>query len=249
MFLPMPMAMDPFTLFVSLIGLPLIFLPQWWVKKTYNTWKEVPTARGMKGAEIAVDMLRQAGIHDVRVEETPDELGDHYSPSEKTVRLSPYIYHGRSVAAAAIAAHEIGHAMQHAQQYSPVVWRGNLFPLVNIGSQLGPMLFFISLMLKSFMGLPTGLTILFAGTGVVLFSFAVLFHFVTLPVELDASKRALTVLHNSGYLQPQEIPGAKKVLTSAAFTYISTALYAALELVSYVLRLVGLMNSNQQQEE
>jgi Zn-dependent membrane protease YugP len=240
---------EPFSLVVSLIGLPLIFIPQWWVKKTYLHWREVPTARGLRGVTIAEDMLRQAGIADVTVEETPDELGDHYSPQEKVVRLSPYIYHGRSIAAAAIAAHEVGHAMQHAQSYSPVVWRGQLFPMVNLGSQLGPLLFMASFMLKAFMHIPTDLMLLLAGSGIVLFGFAVLFHFVTLPVELDASNRALKTLHSSAYLQPQEMAGAKKVLTSAAFTYISTALYAALELVSYILRFMGILNQGNQQND
>jgi uncharacterized protein len=241
----MLMPMDPVFLIITLVGLPLIYLPQLWVKNTFNRMSQIPNQRGISGKEVAVDMLRRHNITDVQVEETPQHLGDHYSPNEKMVRLSPEVYRGTSIASAAIAAHEIGHAIQHATKYYPVVLRGNMFPMVNLGSQLGPMLLMAGFAMTFMMRGMSDLAWYISIGGVVLFGLAVAFHFVTLPVEIDASMRAMRVLREEQYLVREELPQAKKVLTSAAFTYIATAIYALLELAGYVYRLMVLSRSRE----
>jgi Zn-dependent membrane protease YugP len=231
------MMFDPVLTMISLIGLPLVFLPQLWVKNTFKKVSQIQNRRGITGRYVAEEMLKRQQITDVQVEETPDFLGDHYSPDEKIVRLSPDVFEGTSIAAVAIAAHEVGHAIQHAKQYHPVVWRSKLFPVVNIGSQMGPLLLMASMILSFMMKGFSQFAFQIGVVGVILFSFAVLFHFVTLPVEIDASSRALKVLKQDNYLFEDELPQAKKVLTSAAFTYVATALYALLELAGYIYRL------------
>jgi uncharacterized protein len=240
------MMFDPVLTMISLIGLPLVFLPQLWVKNTFNRVSKIETRRGLSGRYVAEDMLKRHQISDVQVEPTPHFLGDHYSPDEKIVRLSPEVFEGTSVAAVAIAAHEVGHAIQHAKQYHPVMWRAKLFPAVNIGSQLGPLLLMASMVLGFMMKGFSQFAFQIGVVGVVLFSLAVLFHLVTLPVELDASSRALSVLKRDNYLFEEEVTQAKKVLTSAAFTYVATALYALLELAGYIYRLV-LMSSQSEE--
>jgi Zn-dependent membrane protease YugP len=231
------MMFDPVLTMISLIGLPLVFLPQLWVKHTFKKVSQIQNRRGITGRYVAEDMLKRQQITDVQVEATPDFLGDHYSPDEKIVRLSPDVLDGTSIAAVAIAAHEVGHAIQHAKQYHPVVWRAKLFPVVRIGSQMGPLLLMASMILGFMMKGFSQFAFQIGVVGVILFSVAVLFHFVTLPVEIDASSRALKVLKQDSYLFEEELPQAKKVLTSAAFTYVATALYALLELAGYIYRL------------
>ena len=231
------MMFDPVLTMISLIGLPLVFLPQLWVKHTFKKVSQIQNRRGITGRYVAEDMLKRQQITDVQVEATPDVLGDHYSPDEKIVRLSPDVLDGTSIAAVAIAAHEVGHAIQHAKQYHPVVWRAKLFPVVSIGSQMGPLLLMASMILGFMMKGFSQFAFQIGVVGVILFSVAVLFHFVTLPVEIDASSRALKVLKQDSYLFEEELPQAKKVLTSAAFTYVATALYALLELAGYIYRL------------
>ena len=233
----MLMTFDPIHTLIMLIGLPLVLLPQLWVKNTFNKVSQIANKRGITGQYVAEQMLKKEMITDVHVESTPHFLGDHYSPQEKVVRLSPDVYSGTSIAAVAIAAHEVGHAIQHAQAYRPVVWRGNLFPAVNIGSQVGPMLLMASIMLSLFTKGFNEFAFQIGVLGVIFFSLAVLFHFVTLPVEIDASMRAMKILKQDNYLFEDELPQAKKVLTSAAFTYIAAATYALLELVGYIYRL------------
>lgn len=228
---------DPLSLLLTLVGLPLMFLPQLWVKKTYDTFRQRPAMAGLTGAQVAQKMLANNGIVNVRVEETPGELSDHYSPAERVVRLSPDNYHGTSVAAATIAAHEVGHAIQHAKGYWPVVVRGQLAPAFGLGSQLGPIVFGAALMLHLFMGLSPELAIPLAMLGIALFGLSVVFHLVTLPVEIDASSRAMVALKAHHYLTTQELPGAKKVLTAAAMTYVSVALYSLLQLSYYIIQL------------
>lgn len=240
--------LDPISILISLIGLPLVFLPQWWVKSTYTKFAQERNQRNISGYQVAKDMLSRNQIFNVAVEETPGELSDHYSPSEHVVRLSPDVYHGTSISSVAIAAHEVGHAIQHAQGYVPVVLRGQMFPLVNIGSQLGPLLFFGAIMLKIGMGVGGTLPFYLGILGVVFFGASVAFHLVTLPVELDASARALKQMESNAYLAQDEMPKAKKVLTSAAFTYVAAALYALLELIGMIIRLMGLQNQGEREE-
>lgn len=237
------MPLDPVYLIIMLVGLPLVYLPQLWVQGTFKKISKIESSSRMTGLNVATDMLKRHGILDVEVQQTHSFLGDHYSPGEKVVRLSPDVYNGRSIAAAAIAAHEVGHAIQHARSYYPVILRGKMFPVVQLGSQLGPLLLMASFILSFMMAGFSDFAFMIGVAGVVLFSLAVLFHFVTLPVEIDASMRAMRVLREASYLNHSELPQAKKVLTTAAFTYIATALYALLELAGYVYRLM-IMNQS-----
>lgn len=229
---------DPLYMLIMLVGGALVFLPQLWVKNTVAKFSEVRTARGSSGQAVARRILDENGLRDVPVEQVDGFLSDHYDPAHRVVRLSPEVYQGSSVASVAVAAHECGHAIQHAKGFYPVVVRSSMVPLANLGSQLGPLL----LMLAVFLGLGSkvgGMGFYVAGAGVVLYGLAVAFHFVTLPVELDASGRALRVLQTNHYLTQEEMPGAKKVLTAAALTYVATALYALMELLYWVFRLLG----------
>jgi uncharacterized protein len=230
---------DPTYMVLMLVGMGLVFLPQVWVKNTVSRFSEVPTSRHLRGADVARSILNENGLNDVSLEMVEGQLSDHYDPSSRTVRLSPDIYHGSSVASVAIAAHECGHAIQHAKGYFPVVIRSSLAPVVGIGSSIGPWLLILSfgLGVSSHIGGSFALTM--AWLGVCLYGLAVLFHFVTLPVEIDASGRALKILNQNAYLNRDEMGGAKQVLTAAAFTYIATALYALMELLYWVMRLMG----------
>ncbi|WP_303673877.1 zinc metallopeptidase [Vampirovibrio chlorellavorus] len=229
---------DPLYMVIMLVGGALVFLPQLWVKNTVARFSEVRTARGSSGQSVARRILDEHGLRDVPVEMVDGFLSDHYDPGQRVVRLSPEVYQGSSVASVAVAAHECGHAIQHVKGFYPVVVRSSLVPLANLGSQMGPIL----LMLAVFLGLGSkmgGMGFYVALAGVVLYGLAVAFHFVTLPVELDASGRALKVLQGNYYLNQDELSGAKKVLTAAAFTYVATALYALMELLYWVFRLLG----------
>ena len=203
---------------------------QWKVQHTYAEMSKVRAANGMTGAAMAKDIMRRNGVTDVAVEEVGGVLSDHYDPRSKTVRLSSGIARGDSVASIAVAAHEVGHVLQHAQGYVPLSIRAAVAPVAGFGSMLAFPLFFIGFLFKGAMLMDLGI-IFFAG--------AVLFHLVTLPVEFDASKRALQQLTASGSLAPQEVSGAKAVLDAAALTYVAAAAMSALQL----LRLVMLRNS------
>ncbi|MGE0200086.1 MAG: zinc metallopeptidase [Candidatus Melainabacteria bacterium] len=229
---------DPLYMLIMLIGAGLVFIPQMWVKNTVARFLEVPGVRGLTGREVAEDILRQQGISNVAVEEVSGQLSDHYDLRDHRVRLSPDIYHGQSVASVAIAAHEVGHAIQHATGYYPVVARSALAPVAGLGSQLGGWLLIIGLGLG--VGAQAGgLGLMMAWLGVLLFGLGVLFHIVTLPVEINASMRAVRILETGNYLNAQELPGARKVLTAAAFTYVAVALYSLMQLGYWLLRLLG----------
>lgn len=229
---------DPLYLVIMVLGMALVFIPQMWVKKTVAKFSEVRTSRGTTGQDVARRILDEHGLRNVPVEMVEGFLSDHYDPSQKVVRLSTDVYMGSSVASVAVAAHECGHAIQHAKGFYPVVVRSSLVPLANLGSQMGPIL----LMIAVFLGLGSqagGMGFYVAVAGVTLYGMAVAFHFVTLPVELDASGRALKVLQTNHYLTNDEMSGAKKVLTAAALTYVATAMYALMELMYWVFRLMG----------
>lgn len=230
---------DPLYMLLMIIGLPLIFLPQWWVKSTYEKYSRVKASTGKTGAEVARDILRNQGVFNVNVKVSHGILSDHYNPLDKTIRLSEGNYGGTSIAAAAVAAHEAGHAIQHARGFFPVVVRSAMVPAVTLGSQFGPLLIFISIILMSSQILSPDLGFTMAWVGVILFGLSVLFHIVTLPVEIDASMRAVGVLQTTRYLTTQEIPLAKKVLTAAAFTYIATALYSLIQLLYFIIHILG----------
>ncbi len=200
------------------------------VKSTCNKYLDFQAASGMTGAQVARDLLNRGNLHDVPVELIPGSLSDHYDPRSRVLRLSPEVYHGRSLASIGVAAHETGHAIQHANAYVPLSIRNGIFPVANLGSNLGYILFFIGLL---FGGSASRFLI---DLGIILFSFFVFFTILTLPVEFNASSRALTLLADGGYLrQGEEITGARKVLNAAAMTYVAAAAVAVLNLIRMLL--------------
>jgi len=227
---------DP-TMILLIPGMILAFYAQSKVQSTYRKYSEIRAANGRTGRDVAQMILRQNGIQDVEVEVGQGFLSDHYDPIHRKVRLSPHNFNEPSISGIAVAAHEVGHAIQHARGYAPLRFRTTLFPLANIGSSLawvfilGGLLFLPGLRIA-------GISLLDAG--IVLFSFGVLFQLVTLPVEFDASKRALVQLNQLGLVAPQEQAGAKKVLDAAALTYVAAATAAILSLA----RLLILRNRN-----
>lgn len=213
-------------------GMILVFWAQQRVQHTYRKYSEIPSRMGMTGAQVAKTILDRMGIYDVSVEHVPGELTDHYDPSAKAVRLSDVVYNSNSLAAAAVAAHECGHVLQDVKGYTPMNMRAALVPAVNIGANFGPMLIFAGFFLGAIGGV-------FIKIGIALFAAVIIFHVVTLPVEFDASSRALRLIDELGILQGEENKAARKVLNAAAFTYVATALYALLQLVQYILIAMG----------
>lgn len=212
-------------------GMVLMFWAQSQIRGTYQRYSRVSSSMGMTGAQVAQTILSKMGISDVRVEPVAGELTDHYDPRAKAVRLSEGIYGSSSLAAAAVAAHECGHVLQDKQGYSPMTLRAALVPAANIGSQFGPMLVIAGLVLTQLGALSS----IFINLGIALFAAAIVFHVVTLPVEFDASKRALRLIDELGILQGEENKAAKQILGAAAWTYVATALYSALQLVQLLM--------------
>ncbi|MEM9544086.1 MAG: zinc metallopeptidase [Cyanobacteria bacterium P01_E01_bin.42] len=212
-------------------GMLLMFWAQSQVKGTYRKYSRVPSSLGLTGAQVAERILSRMGISSVSVELVEGELTDHYDPNENAVRLSQGIYHSTSLAAAAVAAHECGHVLQDRKGYTFMKVRASLVPTANLGSKLGPALVIIGILLSSLGGLSS----LFINIGIFLFAAVILFHLVTLPVEFDASARALKLIDQLDILQGEEKKGAKAVLQAAAWTYVATALYAVLQLAQLIL--------------
>jgi Zn-dependent membrane protease YugP len=201
------------------------------LKNKFSTYSKVPTGSGLSGKEIAEKMLHDNGIYDVTVTSVQGFLSDHYDPNKKTVNLSPEVYEGRSIAAAAVAAHECGHAVQHATAYSMLMLRSGLVPIVQISSNLAQWVILIGLGLFTFGG--GNQTVLLIG--IILFAVSTLFSVVTLPVELDASARALKWLDSSHMTTPSEYEKAKDALKWAALTYVIAALASIALLIEYIL--------------
>ena len=201
------------------------------IKSTYHRYAQIPSTMGMTGADVAKSILQQMGVTDVRVEPVAGQLSDHYDPSAKAVRLSQGIYGSNSLAAAAVAAHECGHVLQDKQGYAFMNFRAALVPAANIGSNLGPMLVVVGIFLST-MG---AISAIFINLGIFLFLGVIAFHIITLPVEFDASSRALKLIEQLGILQGEENRGAKAVLQAAAWTYVATAFYALLQLAQLLL--------------
>ncbi|NGP43727.1 zinc metallopeptidase [Bacillaceae bacterium SIJ1] len=214
------MSLTYLTYFALLLTIPLLASMK--VKRTYKRFEKVPAMRGLSGAEVARLILHQNGIYDVEVRETRGFLSDHYHPGHKTVNLSSSIYHGHSIAGTAVAAHEVGHAIQDAQDYSFLRFRHALVPVANLGSNFSYILIFIGA-ISGMLGL--------VWLGIAFMAFAVLFQFVTLPVEFNASSRAMDQLVSLGILQNNEEPSAKKVLNAAALTYVAATVVAVMELL------------------
>ncbi len=216
---------DP-TMLLIIPALILSIFAQFKVKSSYSKYKELYMRNGYTGFEVARMILDKEGLYDVPIEVINKELGDHYDPTKRVLRLSPDVYSGRSISAAGIAAHEVGHAIQHKEHYTPLELRKAMVPISNFGSSLSIVMFILGLIL--------GYKPL-VNVGIILFSLAVLFTVVTLPVEFNASKRALKVLENSNILYEDEVIGAKKVLGAAALTYVAAALTAILQLLRLIL--------------
>ncbi|MCB8929131.1 MAG: zinc metallopeptidase [Ardenticatenaceae bacterium] len=224
------MFFNPLYLVFALPGLLLGLWAQSRVKSNFNKYSKVRTARNLTGADVARQLLDAQGLYDVAIEETQGMLSDHYDPRSKVLRLSPGVYRTPSIAAAGVAAHEMGHALQDAGGYFPLQIRSTLVPAAQFGSSLAPWLFMGGLLLNF-----TSL----AWVGVIMFAAAVLFTLITLPVEFDASKRAKQLLVSSGILIGDEIKGVDKVLDAAAWTYVAAAVSAIGTLLYYVLLLTG----------
>jgi len=218
-----PLFFDP-TMILLLPAIALAMWAQGKVRGNYAKYDKIPSRAGLAGSEVARKILASRGLSDVEVRGVDGRLSDHYDPRSRTVNLSPAVYQGRSLAALAIAAHETGHAMQHGEQWFPLAMRSAIAPTVGIGSTLAFPLFFIGFIFATKVGWLMDLGIWF-------FSAAVVFHLVTLPVEINASRRALAVLSGEGYLAADETQGAKKVLDAAAMTYVAAAAMSVMQLV------------------
>lgn len=207
------------------------------LQSKFAYYSKVHLRNGMSGAEIAQKMLSDNGIHDVRVISTPGRLTDHYNPVDKTVNLSEAVYNQRNAAAAAVAAHEVGHAVQHATAYDMLKLRSKLVPIVSVTSGMSQWVVLGGLLLGAASGIGAGYYI--AVLGLVLMALATLFSFITLPVEYDASNRALAWLKNKNMLTPQEYAGAEDSLKWAARTYLVAAIGALASLVFWALKVFG----------
>ncbi len=210
---------------------------QAWVNGAYKKYSKIPNSRRLTGAAAAQRILNHYGVSDVRIEPCSGKLTDHYSPKEKVIRLSDGVYNGTSVAAVGIACHEAGHAAQHAENYLPNAIRTALVPVTNFGSRFGLVIAFLGYFLAYMANTSIGLYI--TVFGLALYGLVALFQLVTLPVEFNASKRALRVIDESGLLAGEEYTGAKKVLTAAAMTYVAALATAIINLLYYAMRLLG----------
>ncbi len=225
---------DPLYLVLALPGLVLGLWAQWRVKSTFSRYARVGTSGGQSGAEIAASILRAQGIDGVRIERVGGWLSDHYDPRERVLRLSPDVYDGRSVAAAGVAAHEVGHAIQHAQAYPFLGMRSALVPAMSFASPLAVPIIIVGFLLSGFVGTTVGQLVTLAG--IALFTVVVLFQIVTLPVEFDASRRALAAIRTGHLLAGAEADGARDVLRAAAWTYVAAAVSSVLTLLYFLLR-------------
>jgi hypothetical protein len=219
-----------------LISLPALLLGLWAqakVRSAFQKYSRVRVSTGLSGAEVARRILDGAGLYDVKIEPVRGFMSDHYDPRSRTLRLSPDVYRSNSVAAAGVAAHEAGHALQDAKDYWPLQLRSTMVPSVQIGSWLGPIIFIIGF----FMRAAVGTTLAYIGLG--LFAITAIFAVVTLPVELNASQRAKRLLVSEGVVFSQELKGVGSVLDAAALTYVAAAVQAVSTLLYYGLLLSG----------
>lgn len=225
-----PFYFDP----TYLILIPAILISAWAqfkVSSTFNKYSTVRSVNGYTGAQVARILLNDAGLQDVEIQQVAGRLSDHYDPRAKVLRLSSDVYGNTSVASIGVAAHEVGHAIQDKESYAALVFRNAIVPVVNFSSSLSWIIFFVGI-LFSYKSLVT--------IGIILFSAVVVFQLVTLPVEFNASSRALKLLEAKGILYDNEVDGARKVLSAAALTYVAATLMAILQLV----RLIAISNRN-----
>ncbi len=217
--------------FIIIMAVPL--LVQLYLKRTYAKYLEVPASSGLTGAEATRKVLNDNGLYHVGVEEVPGQLSDHYDPRNKVVRLSSNNFHGTSVAAISVGIHEVGHAIQDQVNYAPLRLRHSLVPVANFGSSMSFIVILGGMLLQS-----ANLILV----GIFLMAAAVLFQVVTLPVEFNASSRALSQMVGSGLIRNDEEGGARKVLNAAAMTYVAATLVAIVELARFVLMFIGMNN-------
>lgn len=222
-----------YTYILVLIGAVICMIASARVRTTFNKYSKYRSMSGMTGAQAAERILRSAGIYDVQIRHVSGELTDHYDPRTKTVNLSDSVYNSTSVAAVGVAAHECGHVIQHDTNYAPLTFRTTLVPIANIGSTLAWPVILIGLLINS------RSSMMIIDIGIILFSLAVLFQLVTLPVEFDASGRALRLLQEQGILGSDEIVYTRKVLSAAALTYVASAASAILQLLRIILLFGG----------
>ena len=223
-----PMYFDP-TYMLVLIGVVICLAASAKMRSTFSRYSRIRNHSGMTGREAAEQVLHRAGIYDVRVEHVSGNLTDHSDPRSKVLRLSDATYGSASVAAVGVAAHECGHAIQHATGYAPLAFRSALVPVANFGSTIAWPLILIGLLFNS------QSSVLFLNLGILAFSLAVLFQIVTLPVEFNASSRAIRMLSGNGMLYEDEVQATRKVLTAAALTYVAGAASAILQLLRIIL--------------
>ncbi len=220
-------------MFISILFMGISMVVSMILKSKFTKYSKIPLANGMSGREVAEKMLRENGIYDVQVISTPGFLSDHYDPTKKTVNLSPEVYDGRSISAAAVAAHECGHAVQHAAAYTPLEMRSRLVPAVQFSSTIVNWVLLAGIVM-AYSGNYTLLLI-----GIILMAVTVLFSLITLPVEFDASKRALAWLNHTNITNANEYPKAKDALKWAATTYVVAALAAVVMLLQYISIFMG----------
>ena len=228
----MPFMIFDFTYFIAIPGLIFTLWAQAKVRSAFGKYSQVRARSGITGSKAARDILNRSGLPGVAVKPVRGQLTDHYDPRAGVLRLSESVYDSQSIAALGIAAHEAGHAMQHATNYSALVLRTAIAPAAATGSKLGLGLFFIGFLIEMFAG--ANMTWLI-NAGIIFFGVSVIFTLITLPVEFNASKRALAVLAKGGYLTADEIPKAKKVLDAAAWTYVAAAATAILLLIRLLI--------------
>lgn len=231
--------MSPLYWIVMGVGMALAMFASARVKSTFAHYSQVRSRSGLTGAQVARAILQANGVTDVAIEPVPGTLTDHYDPSHRVLRLSEPVYHSNSVAAVGVAAHEVGHAIQHAHRYGPLQFRSAWVPVAGIGSSVGFFVMLIGLGLAA-----TGGAATVAWIGVALFAATTVFTLVTLPVEFDASKRALQTLSASGVLAADEVGDARKVLNAAALTYVAAAAASLLQLLYWVFQILGTQRRN-----
>lgn len=229
----MPFMFD-YTYVLVLIGLALTFGASILVKTTFAKYSKIPTQRGQSGRDAALEVLRSGDVYDVGIGAISGNLTDHYDPQTKQISLSESVCDARSVAAVGVAAHEAGHALQHASGYSPIKLRMAIIPVCNFASRLATPLFLIGILMTSWIP-DGGIGFMLMKAGILAFGVAVLFQVVTLPVEFNASRRAVAILSASGKYTAEELEGVKKVLTAAALTYVAGLAASLLQILRLVM--------------
>ncbi len=221
---------DPLYLYIVFASLIMMIATQVLIKSRFKKYSKVQNSRAITGCEAAKRVLENNGVYDVRIEAVTGNLTDHYDPRSKVIRLSSEVYNSTSISAVGVAAHEAGHAVQHAVGYAPIKVRIAIIPFANYGPTIGIILMLVGLFLEHFNLITIGL---------VLFSATFIFQVVTLPVEFNASKRAITTIKELSLLNENEITGARRVLTAAAMTYVAAMLQSLLTLLYYAIRFLG----------